>query len=347
MGQLADQQVPPAPTTWPSLPVSEWQPTRDTLLLWTQIEGKVRLAHSPLLNHWWNVPLYVTARGLTTSLMWTDDGRGFQIDFDFVDHQLDIAASDGNRRTVALEPRSVADFYGEVVARLEELGVEPEIWTMPVEIDGAVPFEDDVEHRSYERDQVEPFWRLLISSAQVFNEFRTTFVGKSSPVHLFWGALDLATTRFSGRSAPLHTNGAPHCGPHVMEEAYSQEVSSFGYWPGGTEEGFFYSYAYPEPEGYRDTPVAPAEAFYDTEIGEFLLPYRAVRTADDPRRVLSTFLNSAHGAAADRGHWDRAFLDRETPSWAPNSVARTGPCRARHPEGKSTHAASWKTRPRV
>jgi len=310
---------------WPSLPVTEWRGTRDTLQLWTQIVGKVRLAHSPLLNHWWNVPLYVTARGLTTSLMWSDDGRGFQIDFDFVNHRLDITVSDGSRRSVALTPRSVADFYQELVGRLAELDMDTEIWTMPVEIEGAVPFDDDVEHRSYDRHQVEAFWRLLISAVHVLNEFRTTFVGKSSPVHLFWGALDLATTRFSGRPAPRHVNGAPHCGPHVMEEAYSQEVSSFGYWPGGTEEGFFYSYAYPEPEGYRETPVSPAQAYYDGDLGEFLLPYKAVRTAADPRDVLLAFLDSAYGAAADRGGWDRASLERKTPSWAPDNVARSGP----------------------
>lgn len=321
-GQESGSLTAPA---WPSLPVTEWHATRDTLQLWTQIVGKIRLAHSPLLNHWWNVPLYVTARGLTTSLMWSGDGRGFQIDFDFLAHQLAITVSDGTRRTVALAPRPVADFFGDVVGRMTELDMDTDIWTMPVEIEGAIPFQDDVVRRSYDRDQVERFWRLLISSAHVFNEFRTDFVGKSSPVHLFWGALDLATTRFSGRPAPPYLSGAPHCGPHVMEEAYSQEVSSFGYWPGGTDEGFFYSYAYPEPEGYRDTTMAPAEAYYDGELGEFLLPYKTVRTAADPRGLLLTFLNSAYQAAADRGGWDRASLERETPPWAPNRVARSGP----------------------
>ncbi len=311
--------------SWPSLPVTAWSATRDTLQLWTQVVGKVRLAHSPLLNHWWNVPLYVTARGLTTSLMWSSDGRGFEIAFDFVSHQLDITASDGSTRAVALTPRSVADFYADVVDRLHQLDIAPDIWTMPVEIEGAIPFEQDVEHRTYDREHAERFWQLLVRATHVFSEFRTKFVGKSSPIHLFWGALDLATTRFSGRSAPLHTGGAAHCGPHVMEEAYSQEVSSFGYWPGGTDEGFFYSYAYPEPEGYRDTPVTPPAAYYDGDLGEFLLPYTAVRTASDPRAVLLSFLDSAYGAAADCGRWDRSALDREPPSWAPNSVARTGP----------------------
>ncbi|HUZ09189.1 MAG TPA: DUF5996 family protein [Acidimicrobiales bacterium] len=309
---------------WPSLPVAEWEATRDTLQLWTQVIGKLRLACSPLLNHWWNVTLYVTARGLTTSLMWADDGRGFQIDFDFVAHRLDITVSDGSRRSVALEPRSVADFYGEVIGRLDELDIHPEIWTMPVEIEGAIPFEDDHSHASYDRDHVERFWQLLVRSSHVFNELGTTFVGKASPVHLFWGALDLATTRFSGRAAPPHPGGAPHCGPRVMREAYSQEVSSFGYWPGGTGEGAFYSYAYPEPDGYRDTPVTPTQAYYDGDLGEFLLPYTAVRTAADPRGTLLSFLQSAYAAAADRGGWDREALDRQPPSWAPGHVALPG-----------------------
>jgi hypothetical protein len=311
---------------WPSLPLAEWSATRDTLQLWTQVIGKVRMAHSPLLNHWWNVPLYVTARGLTTSLMWADDGRGFEIDFDFVGHQLDITVSDGYRRIVALAPRSVADFYADVTGRLSELGIATGIWTIPVEIPGAViPFSDDHEHASYDRDYVERFWQLLVRSTHVFNEFRSTFVGKSSPVHLFWGGLDLAETRFSGRSAPPHPGGVPHCGPHVMHEAYSQEVSSCGYWPAGAEEGIYYSYSYPEPVGYRDRPVTPTDAYYDDELREFVLPYKAVRTAEDPPAVLRGFLQSAYEAAADSGGWDRAKLERQLPTWAPNYVALPGP----------------------
>lgn len=310
---------------WPSLPVDEWVATRDTLQLWTQIIGKVRLSHSPLLNHWWNVPLYVTARGLSTSLMWSTDGRGLQIDFDFVEHQLRIDASDGTRRIVVLEPRSVADFYAEVMGRLDELGVHPDIWAMPAEIPGAIPFDEDHVHSSYDRDQVERFWRLLIRTSQVFHDFRTTFVGKSSPVHLFWGTLDLAATRFSGRAAPPHPGGAPHCPPHVMLEAYSQEVSSAGYWPGGAAEGAYYSYAYPEPAGYRDARVSPREASYNSDLGEFLLPYEVVRTADDPRAVLLGFLQSTYEAAADRGGWDRGALERTPPSWTRNRVALPGP----------------------
>ena len=317
---------------WPSLPVDEWIATRDTLQLWAQIVGKIRMSHSPLLNHWWNVPLYVTARGLSTSLMWFADGWGLQIDFDFVEHNLLIVASDGTRRTVALEPRSVADFYAETMTKLDELGVHPAIWTMPAEIAGAIPFDEDRVHASYDRDQVERFWRLLIRTSQVFHEFRTTFVGKSSPVHLFWGALDLATTRFSGRGAPPHTGGAPHCPPHVMLEAYSQEVSSAGYWPGGATEGVYYSYAYPEPAGYRDAPVWPREASYNSDLGEFLLPYQVVRTADDPRAVLLGFLQSTYEAAADRGGWDRHALERPPPSWTRDRVALPGAFpRSAHP----------------
>ena len=299
---------------WPPLPVAEWAATRDTLQLWTQVVGKLRLACSPLRNHWWNVTLYVTARGLTTSLMWTDDGRGFQVDFDFVAHRLDLTVSDGSRRSLALEPRSVADFFGELMGRLGEMDIHPRIWTMPVEIEGAIPFEVDHEHSSYDRDHVERFWQVLVSTSHVFDEFGTRFVGKASPVHLFWGALDLATTRFSGRPAPPHPGGAPHCGPQVMREAYSHEVSSFGYWPGGPGEGAFYSYAYPEPPGYLDAEVEPAQAFYDGELGELLLPYAAVRTATDPRATLLTFLQSAYEAAADPGGWPREALDRQPPA---------------------------------
>ncbi len=306
------------------MPIEEWSATRDTLQLWTQIIGKIRLAHAPLLNHWWNVPLYVTARGLTTSLMWTPDERGFQIDFDFVAHQVVIAVTDGSHREVALEPRSVADFYAAVLQCLAELAIDATVWTMPVELPDAIPFEADHVHASYDRDQVERFWQLLVRSSHVFHEFRTTFVGKSSPVHLFWGALDLATTRFSGKSAPPHPGGAPNCGPHVMHEAYSQEVSSAGYWPGGSGEGVFYSYAYPEPEGYRDHLVTPTAAYYDADLGEFVLPYEDMRTADDPRAVLLGFLQSTYEAAAERAGWDRGSLERPLPAWTRDGVALRG-----------------------
>ena len=232
---------------WPELPVAEWAPTRDTLQLWTQIVGKIRLAHSPLLNHWWNVPLYVTARGLTTSLMWTDRRPPASRSTSTSSaHQLIVDRADGARRTVPLTARPVAEFYADLMRELDELGIDADIWPVPVEIPDAVPFADDRTHATYDPDQVARFWRLLTTTSRVLAEFRTTFVGKSSPVHLFWGALDLATTRFSGRTAPAHPAGAPNCGPHVMLEAYSQEVSSAGYWPGGADEGVFYSYAYPE-----------------------------------------------------------------------------------------------------
>ena len=309
---------------WPRLPVDEWADTRDTLQLWTQMIGKVRLSHSPLMNHWWNVPLYVSGRGLTTSLMWTSDGRGFEILFDFVDHLLRIEAG-GVSRTVALTPRSVASFYAEVTSVLEELGVDPIVWSMPVEIPGSIPFEQDETHRSYDRAYVERFWRVLVSTSYVFHRFRATYVGKVSPVHFFWGALDLAVTRFSGRTAPPHPGGAPHCAPHVMIEAYSHEVSSAGYWPGGGAEGAFYSYAYPEPEGYPGARVTPDAAHYDTDRGEFVLPYEHVRTAADPVGVLLGFLETTYAAAADLGGWDRASLERTLPAWTEDAVARCGP----------------------
>ena len=289
--------------------MSEWEATRDTLQLWTQVVGKIRLANTPLINHWWNVPLYVTSRGLGTGLI-PHGGRGFQIDFDFVDHRLDITVTDGSSATVGLEPMSVATFHREVMARLDQLGLSTVIWTMPVEIAGAVPFEVDEQHGDYDADAVQRFWLALVQMNRVFEVFRARFIGKVSPVHLFWGALDLAVTRFSGRVAPPHPGGAPNCGPQVMWEAYSHEVSSAGYWPGPDGEGVFYSYAYPEPPGYRTTPVAPRAAHFDETLGEFTLPYAVVRTAPDPDAVLLAFLQSTYEAAAERAQWDRASLER-------------------------------------
>ena len=297
------------PVPWPELPVAEWAATRDTLQLWTQIVGKVRMARTPLLNHWWNVPLYVDARGLTTSLV-PAGSRGFTIAFDFVDHRLEVAVTDGERRGFALRPRSVADFHAELVEHLAALDLATPIWTMPVEIEGAIPFETDDRHASYDADAVGRFWQLLVQADRVFEQFRARFVGKASPVHLFWGALDLATTRFSGRPAPPHPGGMPNCGPQVMHEAYSHEVSSAGYWPGGDGEGLFYSYAYPEPAGFRDVPVEPDAARFDDTLGEFVLPYTAVRAAPDPDAVLLAFLQGTYEAAADRAGWDRAALER-------------------------------------
>jgi len=292
---------------WPSIPVADWEETRDTLHLYTQVVGKIRLANEPLLNHWWNVPLYVAARGLTTSMMPHPTGPAFQIDFDFLDHRLAVTTVAGDARTIELEPRSVADFYDSVMAILDDLDVATEIWPMPVEIAGAIPFPDDRVHVSYDPDAVRRFWLALVDMVRVFTVFRGRFLGKSSPVHLFWGALDLACTRFSGRPAPLHPGGAPNCGPHVMWEAYSHEVSSAGYWPGPPgDEGVFYSYAYPEPPGYRDTPLRVEGARWDDGLGEFILPYELVRTAADPDALLLAFLQRTYEAAA----WDRPALER-------------------------------------
>lgn len=296
-------------TAWPAIPVSAWHDSRDTLQLWTQIVGKVRMVNTPLVNHWWNVPLYITDRGLSTSLIPRLDG-GFEIAFDFVDHELRVTTTAGAVRTMALEPRSVANFYGELMAILDDLGLHTDIWTMPVEIEGAIPFDTDDVHTAYDADRVRDFWLALVQMDRVFTEFRARFVGKSSPVHLFWGALDLAVTRFSGRGAPLHPGGAPNCGPFVMHEAYSHEVSSAGYWPGGDGEGVFYSYAYPEPSGFRDAVVGPPPAHFDDALGEFVLPYEAVRTALDPDAVLIEFLQSTYVAAADFAGWDRDALER-------------------------------------
>jgi hypothetical protein len=296
---------------WPSIPVAAWQDTRDTLQLYTQIVGKVRLANEPATNHWWNVPLYVSARGLTTSLMPHPTGPAFQIDFDFVDHRLDILTVEGDGRSLDLGPRAVADFYREVMELLAELGVATSVWPMPVEIPGAIAFTDDRTHASYDADAVHRFWLALVEMERAFKVFRTRFVGKSSPIHVFWGALDLASTRFSGRTAPPHPGGAPNCGPHVMWEAYSHEVSSAGYWPGPPgEEGVFYSYAYPEPPGYRDVPIALEGARWDDGLGEFILPYELVRTADDPDALLLDFLQHTYEAAATTASWDRQALER-------------------------------------
>lgn len=298
-------------TRWPAIPVAGWQDTRDTLQLYTQVVGKVRMANEPLTNHWWNVPLYLSVRGLTTSLMPHPTGPAFQIDFDLVDHRLDVRTVDGAVRSLALVPRPVAEFHAAVMAMLDDLGVATEIWPVPVEIPGAIAFADDHVHASYDADAVHRFWLAMVEMDRVFSVFRARFVGKSSPVHLFWGALDLAVTRFSGRTAPPHPGGAPNCGPHVMWEAYSHEVSSCGYWPGPPgEEGVFYSYAYPEPPGFRTTAVAPAGARWDDELGEFVLPYELVRTAPDPDALLLEFLQSTYEAAANTAAWDRPALER-------------------------------------
>jgi hypothetical protein len=296
---------------WPAIPVSGWQDTRDTLHLYTQVVGKVRLANEPLANHWWNATLYLSAHGLTTLLMPHQNGPAFQIDFDFLAHRLDVTTVDGKHRSIPLEPRAVADFYAEVMRVLDELGVATTIWPVPVEIFDAIAFADDRVHASYDPDAVRRFWQALVAIEGAFKRFRSRFVGKASPVHYFWGAIDLAYTRFSGRPAPPHPGGAPNCGPHVMWEAYSHEVSSCGYWPGGpSEEGIFYAYAYPEPAGYRDTEIGLTGARWDDALNEFILPYELVRTAPDPDATLLEFLQRTYAAAADAAGWDRPALER-------------------------------------
>ncbi|MBI3547129.1 MAG: hypothetical protein HY081_11165 [Gammaproteobacteria bacterium] len=295
---------------WPSLPLEEWQDTYATLHRWTQIVGKVRLAQAPMLNHWWQVPLYVTTRGLTTSPM-PHGNISFEISFDFIDHQLRVQTSEGAQRTLALAPRSVADFYNELMATLGALDVAVKIWTMPVEIDDPIPFEQDRKHHSYVPQQAQRCWRILKQTERVLQQFRCGFVGKCSPVHFFWGSFDLAVTRFSGRKAPRHPGGVPHLADWVTRLAYSHEVSSCGFWPGGglVLEPAFYAYAYPEPEGFKNYPVRPASAYYSNDMREFLLPYEAVRRAASPDALLLEFAQSTYEAGAESGNWDRDALE--------------------------------------
>ncbi|WP_329454815.1 DUF5996 family protein [Streptomyces sp. NBC_01497] len=302
-------------TAWPRLRVAEWAETRETLHMWTQIVGKVRLAHAPLLNHWWQVVLYVTPRGLTTSAIPHGTGA-LDIEFDFVDQELRLRTSDGGLRHFALQSMPVADFYGSILRALEELGVPTTLQGHPNEVEPAVPFAADYEHHTYDPRAARLFWGQLLQANRVLGEFRGSFAGKASPVHFFWGGMDLACTRFSGRRAPQHPGGAPNCGDWVMWEGYSHELSSCGFWPGGGDEGAFYSYAYPEPDGFARSPVEPAEAFYSRENGQFLLPYEAVRSAEDPDRALTRFLRSTYVAAAEKAGWDRAALETDPERWA-------------------------------
>jgi hypothetical protein len=301
---------------WPELPFIAWADTAATLHLWTQVVGKIRLARTPWLNHSWHVTLYVSARGLTTGPI-PDGARSFQIDFDFIDHVLWIRTSDGHYRQVMLASDtgkgvSVAKFHGETMAALKALGIDATINTMPCELAECTVFEKDVLHRSYDAEAVGRFFRVLVSVNDVLTRFRTGFIGKSSPVHFFWGSFDLAVTRFSGRTAPKHPGGIPHLPNKVAQEAYSHEVSSAGFWPGTARQvdyPAFYSYAYPAPPGFAEAKVKPAQAFYSKILGEFLLPYDAVRLADDPDAALMEFLQSTYDAAADLGKWDRKALD--------------------------------------
>ena len=294
------------PECWPALPLSSWKDTYATLHMWTQIVGKVRLRLTPNLNHWWNVPLYVTARGLTTSRIPYGE-RAFEVWFDFIRHQLVLETSDGLEKTLPLKPRSVAEFYQEFMELLRAAKIELKIWRMPVEIPDPIAFDRDRVHASYDRASVEKFWRILLSVDTVFNQFRAKFIGKSSPVHFFWGSFDLAVTRFSGRRAPERR------GVDAMtREAYSHEVSSVGFWPGsGNVQGAaFYSYAAPEPQGFKDKPVRPDAAFYDRQLGEFLLMYDDVRKMQSPTGALLEFCQSTYEAAATLGKWDRGALER-------------------------------------
>jgi hypothetical protein len=295
---------------WPELPYAAWKDTCQTLHLLTQIVGKIRLVQTPWLNHSWHVVLYVTARGLTTSPI-PYGSRAFQIDFDFVDHVLWVRTSDGHFRQLMLAPKPVGEFFTELFAALAELGIKIRITTMPCEIVDCVPFDQDYTHAAYDRDYANRFWRVLLSAHDVLAHFRTGFLGKVSPVHFFWGSFDLAVTRFSGRKAPPHPGGVPHLPDAVAREAYSHEVSSAGFWPGGGGIEFpaYYSYASPAPNGFADAQIRPQHAFFNNELGEFLLPYDAVRTAPDPERMLLEFLESTYAAAASLGKWDRAELE--------------------------------------
>ena len=295
---------------WPSLPWPAWRDTCATLHMWTQIVGKIRLAQAPMANHWWQVPLYVTCRGLTTSPM-PYGARSFAIDFDFVDHALKIQTSDGASDGFPLRPLSVAAFYRDIVDRLQALGLGVRIWPVPVEIPQPIPFAEDHEHCAYDAAYAQRFWRVLVQAERILSEFRARFCGKVSPVHFFWGSFDLAVTRFSGRAAPPHP-GAPNVADRVTREAYSDECSSCGFWPGGPdmEQPIFYAYAYPPPPGFAAAPVRPAAAFYSREMGEFILPYDAVRQAQSPDETLLAFAQSTYDAAADLGHWDRVRLER-------------------------------------
>jgi hypothetical protein len=309
---------------WPELPWTRWTPTISTLHMWTQVVGKVRMALAAPLNHWWHVPLYVSSRGLTTSAI-PYANRSFQVDFDFVEHQLQIADSDGADFTMALAPMSVARFYADAMAGLRGLGIDVRIWTKPVEVAAAIPFDSDQRHASYDPGHAHAFWRGLLQADRVMKAFRSGFVGKASPVHFFWGGFDLAATRYSGREAPLHPGGVPNCPTWVMEEAYSREEISVGWWPLSEPPGpAFYAYAYPEPHGFDAAPILPAEAFYDTRLGEYLLPYDAVRRAADPDGAVRDFFQTTYQAGADLGRWDRSILEaklgEERPPSRPWSV---------------------------
>jgi hypothetical protein len=308
---------------WPALPLAEWQDTCATLHMWTQIVGKVRLELSPLINHWWEVPFYVTARGLTTSPIPYGTGV-FEVNFDFLDHKLDLQTSWGDTATIRLVPRSVAEFYHEFMETLHSLGIEVEIWPMPVEIPNPIRFDQDHTHAAYDADYAHRFWRILVTVDIILKEFRGRFIGKDSPVHFFWGSFDLAVSRFSGRPAPERPGTDP-----ITREAYSHEVSSAGFWPGGGDVNgaAFYSYTLPEPPGFRDQPIRPQKAFYHPPLHEFLLMYDDIRASEFPREDLLDFLQTSYEAGANLAQWDRERLERNsetvlTPGYAAHCLLR-------------------------
>ncbi len=293
---------------WPALPLAEWSATRASLHMWMQMVGKLRLALSPRLNHWWEVPLYVSARGLTTSAIPYRFGN-FECEFDFIDHVLRFTTCRDETKIIALAPRTVADFYREFRATMASLSIDAKIWPMPVEIPDPIRFDQDTVHASYDPAYANRFWRAITTVDALCKEFRARFIGKCSPVHFFWGSFDLAATRFSGRRAPQRPGANA-----IDREAYSHEVSSIGWWPGngGFDAPMFYAYAAPEPPGFRDTKIAPAEAFYSAQLKEFFLPYDAVRTSSDPASAVLSFFQSTYEAAANLGNWDRAALERKS-----------------------------------
>jgi hypothetical protein len=309
---LEQPGVVPTSERWPSLPLDGWRDTYETLHMWTQIVGKIRMVQTPLVNHWWNVTLYLTARGLTTSPI-PYDRRTFQIDFDFVSHELVITTSAGARRTLALAPRSVAAFFHEVMAALGDCGIVVKIGTKPLEVSDPIPFDKDDKHAAYDPEYANRCWRILSASDGVLKDFRRRYLGKVSPVHFFWGGFDLAVTRFSGREAPPHPGNAV-LPDWVNREAYSHEVSSCGFWPGSGPIQYpaYYAYAYPEPEGFSDAPVLPQSASYSADMHLFILPYDEVRQAENSEAMLLEFLQTTYEAAADRGGWDRGSLERNT-----------------------------------
>ncbi len=291
---------------WPSLRVDDWTETREALHLWSQVIGKIKLAKTPLINHWWNVTFHVTPRGLTTGSVPTGAGL-FQIDFDFVESQLRVETLGGERAEVVLRPMSVAEFYAETMAALRKLGVEVTIYPVPVEREEVIAFDADTKIRHYDSAQAHSFWYQLVSAHRVMSNFRAGFVGKVSPVHFFWGSFDLAVTRFSGRPAPPHPGGIPNTPDRVMIEGYSHELSSCGFWPGGGVEGAFYAYAYPEPPGFSDAAIRPQQSAYNAQFGQFLLAYESVRTAEDSDATALAFLEDTYAAAASLAGWDPAL----------------------------------------